>query len=108
MTQYKVTSIPNVPYRGVKKREFYRGLTVDTCNKAVSPIAQAITNEAKGGWKLVSIDCLPQKISRKKGFLELLFGWIPLLGGLLFPSMRLECNGGVDFYLYVLTFEKEV
>lgn len=108
MIQYKTTSIPNVPYTGVKKSEFYKGLTVDTCNKAIAPIGQAIQNEAKGGWKLESIECLPQKISRKKGFLESLLGWIPLLGGWIFPSMAQECREGVDAYLYVLVFSKEV
>ncbi len=107
MTKYKTTSIPNVPYRGVKKKEFYRGLTVDTCNKAVAPVGQAIENEAKGGWALHSIECLPQKISRKKGILELLLGWIPLLGSWLFPSIKTEVKEGVDFYLYILVFSKE-
>ncbi len=57
---------------------------------------------------LHSIECLPQKVARKKGILELLLGWIPLLGGWLFPTMKTECGEGVDFYMYVLVFSKEV
>lgn len=108
MIQYKVTSIPNVTYRGAGKREFHHGLTVDTCNKALAPVGQVIQNEGKGGWLLHSIECLPQRVTRKKGIFEFLLGWIPLLGNLLFPSMKQECREGVDFYLYVLVFTKEV
>ena len=54
MIQYKTTSLPCTTYRGdngkgVKAKEFYRGLTLETCNKAVAPIGQIIQNEAKGG-----------------------------------------------------------
>lgn len=107
MIQYKTTCIPNVPFRGVKKKEFFKGLTVETCNKAIAPVGQAIQNEAKGGWTLHSIEVLPQKVARKKGILELLLGWIPLLGAWLFPSMEEQCGEGVDFYMYVLVFSKE-
>ncbi|MCD8373178.1 MAG: hypothetical protein LUD27_07755 [Clostridia bacterium] len=108
MLQYKTTCIPNPCYRGVEKSEFKHGLTVETGNKAIAPIGQAIQNEAKGGWSLHSIECLPQKIARKKGILEKLLGWIPILGSWLFPSMLRECYDGVDFYMYVLVFVKEV
>ena len=108
MLQYKTTCSPNVPCRGVSKSEFYNGLTVDTCNRALAPVGQAIQNEGKGGWTLHSIQCLPQKVARKKGILEFLLGWIPLLGGWLFPTMKKECGEGVDFYMYVLVFVKEV
>lgn len=107
MIQYKTVCIPNTPCRGVKKREFRKGLTLDTCNKAVAPIGQAIQNEGMGGWKLESIECLPQVISRKKGILEFLLGWIPIVGKWLFPDMQLECKIGLTFDFYVLVFSKE-
>lgn len=108
MMQYKAVSIPNVPCTGVKKKEFLNGLSVETCNRALAPVGQAIQNEGKGGWALHSIVNLPQKVARKKGILEFLLGWIPILGNWLFPKMEDECKKGVDFYMYVLVFSKEV
>lgn len=108
MMQYKTTCIPSKTMKGVKKKEFRKGLTVETCNEAVAPLGKAIQDEAKGGWSLHSIECFPRKIMRKKGILELLLGWIPLLGSWLFPTMEDECKTGVDFYIYTLVFVKEV
>lgn len=108
MLQFKTTSIPNVPCNGVKKKEFLNGLTVETCNRALAPVGQAIQDEAKGGWCLHSITCLPQRVVRKKSILELLFGWIPILGDSLFPNMKEQCGKGLDFHMYVLVFVKEV
>ena len=107
MIQYKTTSIPNVPFKGVKIKEFEKGLTVATCNKAVAPIGQAIEAEGRGGWTLHSIECIPQKMCRKKTLFELLLGWIPILGNWMFPSMRQECKEGVDFGIYILVFSRE-
>lgn len=108
MLQYKTTCIPNICYKGVPKSEFERGLSTGTVNKAIAPVGHAIENEAKGGWSLHSIECMPQRMAREKGILETLLGWIPILGNWLFPSMQHECRDGVDFYIYVLIFVKEV
>ena len=108
MLQYKTTVIPNETYHGVKKDEFYNGITVETGNKAIAPVGKAIQEEAKGGWKLHSIEVLPQSITRKKGFFEIILGWIPILGNILFPNMKEECKIGVDRRMYVLIFVKEV
>ena len=106
MLQYKTTCIPSVPYKGVKKREFYSGLTVDTANRAIAPVGQAIEAEGRGGWTLHSIDCLPQRIIRKKTIGELIFGWIPILGRLLCGRIG-ETREGMDVDLYVLVFVRE-
>lgn len=108
MLQYKTMAMPNVVYRGVKKSEFEQGLTVETANKALGPVSTMISEQAKEGWVLHSISCIPQKIARKKGLLETLLGWIPILGGFLFPRMASECYEGQDFYMYVITFAKEI
>lgn len=106
MVLYKTTVIPQTPYNGVDKREYYNGISVDTGNKAIAPVGQAIQNEARGGWHLHSIECLPQTITRKKTIVETLLGWIPILGGLLCRNMD-ECTNGRNLYLYVLVFAKE-
>ncbi len=107
MLQYKTVCIPNQVFKGVAKSEFERGLTVATTNKAIAPIGKVIENEAKGGWHLHSIEVIPQKIARKKGLLETLLGWIPIVGNLLFKSMYSECVEGVDFRIYVMIFARE-
>ncbi len=35
-----------------------------------------------GGWKLHSYVVVPAVIYRKKGFFEIIFGWIPVIGKL--------------------------
>lgn len=108
MLQYKTTCIPATSFGDVSKAEFKAGLTLDTCNKAVAPIGKAIQDEAKGGWTLHSISNIPQNIRRQKSTMEKVFGWIPFIGSWLFPTMKQEVYIGVDVYLYVLTFVKEV
>ena len=106
MVQYKTTVIPQTPYTGVPKREYYNGISVDTGNRAVAPVGQAIQNEARGGWHLHSIECLPQVITRKKSLFELIFGWIPIVGSLLCRNLN-ECTEGRTLGVYVLIFAKE-
>ncbi len=108
MLQYKTKSIPHTILRGVNKKEYRTGLSDETLTKAVAPIGTAISIEAKKGWILHSINSIPQRIARKRGFFELLFGWIPILGHLLFPSLEPECKTGEIFEIYVLTFVREV
>lgn len=108
MLQYKTTVLPNIPYTGVKKKVYINGLSAAEANKAVAPLGQAIQTEAKGGWKLESIEFLPQNIVRKKTFLELILGWIPILGNWLFPSMKDETRKGKEVHYYILVFSKEV
>ena len=107
MLQYKTTVIPAIKYEGVSVKEFEFGITVETGNKAVAPIGAAIEAEAKGGWTLHSITLLPQRFTRKKKISEILFGWIPILGRLIFPNMYTETKLGHEANVYVLVFVKE-
>ena len=107
MLQYKTTCIPATKFGDVSKLEFRTGLTVDTCNKAIAPVGKAIEDEAKGGWTLHSIECLPQTIMRKKSLMEKIFGWIPFVGSWLFPTMKQEVYVGTEVHMYVLVFVKE-
>ncbi len=107
MLQYKTVVIPVNPY-SLKKNEYRSGrLSVEKANEAVAPLGKAIEQEARGGWRLHSIQSLPQRMVRKKSILELLLGWIPFVGRLLFPTMHDECYSGEDWYLHVMTFVKE-
>lgn len=106
MLQYKTRAIPNVPFKGVKSKEFNGELSIETANQAVAPVGQAIEEEARGGWILQGIHCLPQRMVRKKSIAELLLGWIPILGGFICRNMD-ETRTGKDVYLYVMTFVKE-
>lgn len=107
MLQYKTSCIPSEVYSKATKHEFRTGLTKKTADAALAPVGLAIENEAKGGWTLHSIECLPQRIARKKTLMEKIFGWIPFIGPWIFPTMKAETSG-VDFHLYVLVFVKEV
>ncbi len=107
MLQYKTICIPVQPFK-LTKREYRSGLLqTDRANAAVAPLGKAIEAEAKGGWILHSVQAFSQRMVRKKGILELLFGWIPILGGLLFPTMKTDCYLGTDWYLHVITFVRE-
>lgn len=106
MLEYKTRAMPCVPFKGVKKREFYGELSLETANAAIAPVGRAIEEEARGGWILHGVECLPQRLVRKKSIIELLLGWIPILGGLICKNID-ETRTGVDVYLYVMTFVKE-
>ncbi len=106
MLLYKTTCIPSVPYADATKDDFQNGLSVDTANRALAPVGKAIEEEARGGWTLHSISNLPQHISRKKTFFEMLFGWIPFLGKYICPRLD-EVYKGKEYHLYVLVFVKE-
>ncbi len=107
MIQYKTICVPEQPFK-LTKREYRSGLLgTDKANAAVEPLRKAIEAEAKGGWVLHSIQVLPQRMIRKKSILELLLGWIPILGGWLFPTMKTDCHFGTQWHLYILTFVKE-
>jgi hypothetical protein len=97
MVQYKTVA---VPITGVKaKAKDVR--TIETANLALAPIAQAIENEARGGWMLHSITNFEAFVIRKKRFLE----YIPIIGKLFRPRK----NGGslYDFTYTTLVFFKE-
>lgn len=108
MLQYKVVCSPTQPFK-LKKKEFRSGiLSVERANASIAPFSNAIAAYAKEGWTLHSVEFMVQRMVRKKGILELIFGWIPILGGLLFPTMKTECYVGEDWQLCVLTFVREV
>lgn len=81
MTEFKTVAIPATEIM-VKGKAMY---SLDTANKVLAPIANHITEEAKGGWELHSLVTIPATVYRKKGILERLLGWIPIIG-ILFRS----------------------
>lgn len=108
MLQYKSICIPDVKYDGVPYEEFKKGITVETGNRALAPINAAINEEGKRGWTLHSLELIPQTFKRQKSMMEKVFGWIPLLGKALFPTMIQEVKFGTEFKIYVLIFVREV
>lgn len=106
MLKYKTLAIPSVPFKGVKKNEYYGELSMDTASEAVAPVGLVVEEQAKSGWILHSVKFLPQTIIRKKTIFELLFGWIPLLGWWLFPNLD-DTRNGKDVMIYTMVFVKE-
>lgn len=110
MLQYKTICLPMSQKKGIKANEYYRSLiSVENVNKAMEPVSATIQNETMAGWSLHSISSVPIRTARKKSISELLLGWIPLLGRLLFgDKIERDCKTGVDVPIYVLVFVKEV
>lgn len=100
MTQFKTVAIPATQLT-VKAKDMY---TVETANAALAPIAQRIQDEAKGGWTLHSYVVMPATIIRKKGILERLLGWLPIIGFLFRSNKPDEIHPNY----YTLIFFKEV
>lgn len=100
MLQFKTVALPATEIT-VKGEEMY---TVETANKVLAPIGQVIQNEAKGGWTLHSYVVIPATVIRKKGILEKIFGWIPILG-FFFRSKDPDV---ITPNYYSLIFQKEV
>ena len=99
MLQFKTVALPATSVT-VKGSEMY---TVATANKVLAPIANAIQNEAKGGWKLHSYVVCPATVFRKKGILERFLGPIPIIG-FLFRSKDPDV---ITPEYYTLIFQKE-
>lgn len=76
MLQYKTVAMPATVIT-VKGKDLY---TAETANKVLAPIGQRLQEEARGGWALHSYVIIPGTVHRKKGILEILFGWIPFIG----------------------------
>lgn len=106
MLQYKTVYLPGTAAQ-IKKKEWDAGFSTSLISSTVEPFGQMISEQAKGGWTLHSVVELPVNITRKKTFLEKIFGWIPILGRLLFPRMH-ECYSGVSKNVLTLVFVKEV
>lgn len=100
MTQFKTVAMPATEIT-VKGKQMY---TVDTANKVLTPIGQRIQEEAKGGWTLHSYVVIPATVHRKKGILEIIFGWIPIIG-IFFRSKDPDV---IYPQYYSLIFQKEV
>ena len=77
MMQFKTVVLPMPEVRVKKEAELY---TVETANKAMAPVARVIENEARGGWHLHSCNAIPAHIYRNPGCLEIILGWIPIIG----------------------------
>lgn len=107
MLQYKTVAVPDTILGKVKSKEFTQGLSDETSQKAVEPISTMIAEQAKRGWTFHSFNRMQKNIARKKNFLELILGWIPILGNWLFPTMRRETKEGLPFFITVLVFVKE-
>ncbi len=100
MTVFKTVALPAAQTTAKAKDMF----SLETANKALAPIGQAITEEGKGGWVLHSYVNVPITVWRKKGIFEILLGWIPIIGK-LFQSKDPDY---VDINAYALIFQKEV
>jgi hypothetical protein len=105
MLQFKTVALPATEVT-VKGKDMY---TVETANKVLAPIGQAIQNEAKGGWSLHSYVVIPATVHRKKGIVEKLLGWIPIIG----PILGFLCGWNrhpdvINPEYYSLIFVKEV
>lgn len=100
MLQFKTVALPATEIT-VKGKDLY---TLETANKVLAPIGQHIIEEAKGGWKLHSYVVIPATVHRRKGILEVLLGWIPIIG-FLFVSRKPDV---IHPQYYSLIFEKEV
>ena len=61
----------------VKEKDMY---TMETAKMAVDPISKVIEEQAAEGWYLATIENVHAAIYRKKGFFEIIFGWIPIIG----------------------------
>ena len=100
MTQFKTVGLPATEIT-VAGKDMY---TLETANLALAPVAKVIEAEAKGGWHLHSYVVMPATVWRKKGILEILFGWIPIIGFLFRSNKPDEIHPNY----YTLIFEKEV
>jgi hypothetical protein len=79
--------------------------TLETARLAVAPYAKTIEDEARGGWALHSLTLIKARVVRRKGILEILLGWIPVIGGLFKPK-----KNNADYYepeYYIAVFVKE-
>ncbi len=99
MMQFKTVVLPATRLRVNKEEDLY---TVKTANEAIAPIARVIENEARGGWHLHSCTIIPAHIYRNKGCLEVLLGWIPIIGA-IFRSKATD----FDPEYYTLIFQRE-
>lgn len=99
MMQFKTVVLPCSRLRVTKEEDLY---TVKTANEAIAPIARVIENEAKGGWHLHSCTIIPAHIYRVKGCLEVLLGWLPVIG-VFFQSKATELYP----QYYTLIFQRE-
>lgn len=100
MMQFKTIALPATTIK-VKKSEMY---TIETANLVIAPVAKAIQDEARGGWNFVSYVSVPGTVKRKKGILEILLGWIPIVG-ILFQSRAPDY---ITTEYYCVIFQKEV
>ena len=78
MLQFKTVALPATEI-AVKGKEMF---TAATASKVVAPVESCILEFARSGWTLHSLNVIPATIFRKKGILEILFGWIPIIGAL--------------------------
>ena len=102
MLQYKSVPFPlSVVTAKAKEMD-----SLEVARQAVAPYAKTIEEEAHGGWALHSMTLIKARIIRKKGILEILLGWIPIIGTFFKPK-----SNNVDFKepeYYIAVFVKEV
>ena len=107
MLQYKTVYMPGTTSK-ITKKAWDGGLFSNSLlDSSVAPFGQKISEEAKNGWTLHSVVTLPVNITRKKSIIELIFGWIPLLGRWICPRID-ECYSGKTIDVLSLVFVKEV
>ncbi len=107
MLKYKTVIISSIVYNNTPKKEMLIGVSKETLERATSPFAEAIKENAKDGWAFHSMFSMHQRLARQKTVLEKIFGWIPLLGPAIFPRMKMECYEGIEYPIYMLVFVKE-
>lgn len=101
MKQYKTVPVAPMVLTGVKGNDLY---SQKTAEMSVSNITNVIKDMATQGWRYAHNIETTAVVYRKKGILEKLLGWIPIIG-ILFRSNKpdiLETN------YHVLVFEKDV
>lgn len=105
--QYKTKCIPASIITGVNAKDyFYRGITEEEADTAGKNISKLIDYEAKQGWSLHSVEQIETRIKRKKTIIELLFGWIPVLGAIICRDIN-ETKVGSLYPCYFVTFVRE-
>ena len=99
MMQFKTVVLPMAELKVTKEKELF---LPQNAQKAVSQVAAVIENEARGGWHLHSLVMVPACIYRQKGCLEILLGWIPIIGNFF----KYKATANTQQY-YTLIFQRE-
>lgn len=106
MVQYKTVSLPSsVADCKIKvAKDMIKANKQEVAESAIEPIARLIEEEAKKGWHFHSVNVVPAFAPRKKGIAEMIFGWIPIIGRLIWGNLP-------PYYFpqyYAVIFQREI